>query len=50
MNKRVQKKRDKQTPKIFVNDKRYFKPDDISRGMIMAYAVYVPVEKEKVTA
>lgn len=50
MNKRIQKKRDKLAPKIYVNDKRYFKPDDISRGLIMAYAVWIPAERERVRA
>jgi len=47
MKKRLQKKWNK--PKIMVNDKRYFKPDDISPGRIAAYAVYIPGQREKVS-
>lgn len=43
-------KRYKDKPKIYVNDKRYFQKDDISLGVVRAYAVYVPAEKEKVEA
>ena len=50
MKKRLQEKWDKQKPKILVNDKRYFKPDYMSPGTIVAYAVYIPGEKERVTA
>lgn len=47
MKKRLQKKWNR--PKILVNDKRYFKPDDISPGAVVAYAVYIPGEREKVS-
>lgn len=50
MKKRLQKKREKQRPRVLVNDKRYFVPDNMSPGTIVAYAVYIPGEKEKVTA
>ena len=48
MKKRLQKKWCK--PRILVNDKRYFVPDNMSPGTIVAYAVYIPGEREKVTA
>ncbi len=50
MKKRLKKKSDKQEAKIYVNDKRFFKPDNMSPGWVVAYAVYVPGEKEKVGA
>ena len=50
MKKRLQKKREKQRTRILVNDKRYFVPDNMSPGTIRAYAVYIPGEREKVTA
>ena len=43
-------KRYKDKPKIYVNDKRYFVKDNMSPGTIVAYAVYIPGEREKVTA
>jgi hypothetical protein len=49
MKKRLQKKREKQRTRILVNDKRYFVPDNMSPGTIVAYAVYIPGEREKVT-
>jgi hypothetical protein len=50
MKKRLQKKWNKQQPKILVNDKRYFKPDNMSPGRVVAYAVYIPGAREKVKA
>jgi hypothetical protein len=50
MKKRLQKKWGKRKPRILVNDKRYFKPDNMSPGTIVAYAVYIPGERERVTA
>ena len=50
MKKRLQKKREKQRTRILVNDKRYFKLDNMSPGTIVAYAVYIPGERERVTA
>jgi len=49
MKKRLKKKNDKQEAKIYVNDKRFFKPDCMSPGTIVAYAVYIPGEREKVS-
>lgn len=45
MKKRLKKKWCK--PKILVNDKRHFKPDYISPGCVVAYAVYIPGERER---
>ncbi len=50
MKKRLRKKWEKQRTRILVNDKRYFVPDNMSPGTIVAYAVYIPGEREKVTA
>ncbi len=50
MKKQLKKKNDKQEAKIYVNDKRYFKPDYMSPGTIVAYAVYIPGERECVNA
>jgi len=50
MRKRLRKKWENRKPRILVNDKRYFKPDNMSPGTIVAYAVYIPGEREKVTA
>jgi hypothetical protein len=50
MKKRLRKKREKRKPRILVNDKKYFKPDNMSPGTIVAYAVYIPGERERVTA
>ena len=50
MKKRLQKKREKQRTRTLVNDKRYFVPDNMSPGTIVAYAVYIPGERERVTA
>ena len=50
MKKRLKKKWGKQKSKILVNDKRYFQFDDMSPGRIVAYAVYIPSEREKVRA
>lgn len=47
MKKRLQRKWNR--PKILVNDKRYFEPDNMSPGRIAAYAVYIPGEREKVS-
>lgn len=47
MKKRLQRKWCK--PKILVNDNRYFKLDDMSTGVVVAYAVYIPGEREKVS-
>ena len=41
MRKRLWKKWEKRKPKILVNDKKYFKPDNMSPGTIVAYAVYI---------
>jgi hypothetical protein len=46
MTKRLRKKIDKRTPRIYVNDQRYFKPDTMSIGTLMAYAVYVEPRKK----
>jgi hypothetical protein len=50
MKKRLRKKWEKQRTRILVNDKRYFVPDNMSPGTIVAYAVYIPGERERVTA
>lgn len=42
MKKRLKKKWGKNNPKILVNDKRFFKPDNMSPGTVVAYAVYIP--------
>lgn len=46
MKKRLRAKIDKREPRVYVNDKQYFKPDNMSIGTLMAYAVYVEPRKE----
>lgn len=41
------RKRRKPKFKIVVNDKRYFRPDDIAIGALRAYAVYVPTREAR---
>jgi hypothetical protein len=37
-------------PRILVNDKRYFIPDEIRGGVLRAYAVYLPPVGKKAKA
>ena len=39
LKKRLQQKWNR--PRVYVNDKRFFKPDDMSVGVVRAYAVYI---------